>query len=86
MIHHNIELVKAAGIGYFYALRDAQENPADTDTWFECGPYDLNICGKNYTDSAPDGGLIVYAYPAGWTDDLPDALFSVTIETQTTTI
>ena len=76
---NNIELVQAAGIGYLYALRDSNEDPSNVDTWFQCGPYDLNICGDYYVDKAPKGGLFIAAYPAGWTDQLPDALFSVII-------
>ena len=76
---HNIELVEAAGLGYLYALRDSNEDPSGVDTWFQCGPYDLNICGDYYVDKAPKGGLFIAVYPAGWTDQLPDALFSVII-------
>ena len=76
---HNTELVRAAGLGYLIALRDSHEDPSGVDTWFECGPYDLNICGDYYVEQAPKNGLFITVYPAGWMEQLPEALFTVTI-------
>ena len=72
------ETVVAVATGYLWAMRDANEDPTGVDTWMTVGEYDINLCGSYFSDDAPKDGLVAYAYPAGWTDTLPDCLFFVT--------
>ena len=76
----NIALVQALGTGYLVALKETPNaTTADTDTWIVHGELDVNLCGAEYSDLAPDGGLVAFAYKAGWRGSLPPHLFSVTI-------
>jgi len=72
------ETVQAIATGYLWAMRDMDVEVCGLDTWMEVGDYDINLCGAYFSDDAPEDGLVAYVYPAGWTDTLPDSLFSVT--------
>lgn len=78
-MNHPTETVRTFAQGYLYALRDTLTAPSDIDTWMLFGDYHLNLCGSYYIESAPENGLMVYAYPRDWAGTLPEPLFTVTV-------
>jgi len=72
------EIVEALTTGYLLALSESGDEVEPSDTWTEFGDYDINICGSDVSDDAPEGGVVAYVYPAGWKQDLPEPLFTVT--------
>jgi len=73
------EMIQAIATGYLWAMRDMEENPNDLDTWMVVGDYHINLCGNYFAEDAPDGGLVVYAYPATWEDELPDPVMTLIV-------
>ena len=49
--------------GFLWALCECDIDPSSVDTWSERWGYDINICGYDYTSSAPEGGLVAIVYP-----------------------
>lgn len=75
------ELVRLLAIGYLWSLRESGTgDPCEVDSWMEVGELDINLCGSFWCARAPERGLVAFAYPAGWVDELPEPLFSVAVE------
>ena len=49
------------------------------DDWVVWHEYDINLTGCEYAQDIDDDEWHVNAYPRGWTGNLPDPLFSFTI-------
>lgn len=65
-----LEQLKDFAAGY----RAATYDPACTDEWLEWGGYDLNICGSEHIGGLSEHDLIVYAFPEGWRETLPEPI------------
>jgi len=74
------QIARALAHGYLQAVLDTHGDSAGADTWIVHGDMDINLCGSDYTESAPQGGLAVIAYPAGWEGNLPEPLFTLTVK------
>jgi hypothetical protein len=50
----------------------------DVDDWIVWDAYDINLTGCAHAE-VDDDELSINVYPKGWKDNLPDPLFSFTI-------
>ena len=65
-----LEQLKDFAAGY----RAATHDPACIDDWLEWGGYDLNICGSDSISGLSENDLVVYAFPEGWRQTLPEPI------------
>lgn len=75
-----LEELKAFCEGYLtcYFL-NVDMDVGDVDDWVVWYEYDINLTGCAHAQDIDDDELSVNVYPRGWTGNLPDPLFSFTI-------
>jgi hypothetical protein len=76
-----IEKLKAFADGYARAVASYDDTP-HTDDWVVWGGYDINFVGSRYCESVNETDLHVFAYPEGWTGNLPNPIHIFTVVTQ----